>query len=180
MSTYESKYHVTFDARDGYTYRAEIQRRGWTGLSTEIPGGPSPYRLRMGAQGGRSLFDPIRLSEVELSIIDRGGYGIMQEIAGAGERAYRVVLIRLGSPETVLYRHYLDTQAHQEAAHTGTKVVRLRGTDGLDILANRRLQFAGTGLYRYETIGVLDIIRQSLQAVGSASFVTSKTGRASC
>lgn len=161
--SYASKYHVPLPSRDGFTYTVEIRRRGWTGSSTELRGAlPRPYVVRGGEPGGRLLFKPIALTEAELSVVDEGG-GVLQEIQGADPTAYQLVLVKSG---TDLFTHYIDTKSYSEPSFVDKKVVKLKGTDGLEMLNNRRLILSGT------YISALDILVQALSTVGTQNIVT--------
>ena len=81
-------YTVPFAAMDGTSCVVEIEKEGYTGASTELIGGESPFTVEIDDE--EFLYTPTRFSTAKLSVV---GGDYLQELFSTQYRQYRVTLI---------------------------------------------------------------------------------------
>ena len=129
---------------DGYQYRIEIDRDGYSGPVTELTPGAPTFDIALGRNSPDVLWRPIEESSAQIRAVDDDGE--LEEIFDSGLREYSVNITRrlqdTSDAFVSVWRGFLRPDFYQDDPHNRS-LVTLEAVDGLALLkqeqANIRL-----------------------------------------
>jgi hypothetical protein len=141
LATYGPVYAVGFASRDGFRYRADVVRHGYTGPVTPLRG--VALRIRGGVEGGAARgadpLSPVAPRRAVLTVNDDRP-GRLAEVVGSPDGAWGLVVRRVsGGPsvERVVYRGLLQQEGHEDAPYGASGDQTLTFDVGLGLLDSR-------------------------------------------
>ncbi len=130
------KYTVPFVSLTGVAYEARIYVEGWTGTSTTLTAGPSPFSTE---ESGDDWLQPIAMQTGYLRIVC--AESDWRGLVPTSPRSHFVKLVESGKTDT-LWQGYIQYETYTHALYCGTAVYEFPLCSALSLLADAFLPWS--------------------------------------
>ena len=141
---YGIRFVWAFDSDDGYAYRVEVRRAGYSGPTRDVGG--SDCSITWAGSGGDALdtLAPVAGSEMRMTLLDDVG-GFAGEVEGSPDGAWAVVLYRAATPDAFpdpddaveWVGYMLAARRDEREVFDGVTATTLTFVDGIGLLGSR-------------------------------------------
>lgn len=129
------KYTVPFVSLTGVAYEARIYVEGWTGASTTLTAGPSPFSTD---EAGDDWLEPIAMQTGYLRIVCEEAD--WRDLVPTSPTSHFVTLVERGQ-ESPLWQGYIQYDTYTHALYCGTDVYEYPLCSALSLLENEHLEW---------------------------------------
>lgn len=127
------KYTVPFVSLTGVAYEARIYVEGWTGTSTTLTAGPSPFSTD---EAGDDWLEPIAMQTGYLRIVREEAD--WRDLVPTSPTSHFVTLVERGE-DTPLWQGYIQYETYTHSLYCGTDVYEYPLCSALSLLEDERL-----------------------------------------
>jgi len=130
------KYTVPFVSLTGLAYEARIYVDGWTGTSTTLMAGPSPFSTE---ESGDDWLQPIAMQTGYLRIVC--AESAWRNLVPTSPTSHFVTLVERGD-DTPVWQGYIQYETYTHALYCGTDVYEFPLCSALSLLENEHLEWS--------------------------------------